>query len=165
MDHTTRPLVRIRERTGSCKRIAFSWSTGAGCIVDLPPESSTWIQRESRGSRNLVPRASALLYTGSAYDQEIDRGARAAPLFFSSRRRHTRWNCDWSSDVCSSDLAHVGVEDAHDVVGADLHRRARLRTEALDRLLVRGERRVQHLERQRLAGVDVLHGVDRKSVV
>src|SRR5689334_15766413 len=25
-------------------------------------------------------------------------------FFFSSRRRHTRWNCDWSSDVCSSDL-------------------------------------------------------------
>src|SRR6266568_6854628 len=23
---------------------------------------------------------------------------------FASRRRHTRWNCDWSSDVCSSDL-------------------------------------------------------------
>src|SRR5438132_11601030 len=26
-------------------------------------------------------------------------------LFFSSRRRHTRSLCDWSSDVCSSDLA------------------------------------------------------------
>src|SRR3989344_5412309 len=25
-------------------------------------------------------------------------------LFFSSRRRHTRLTCDWSSDVCSSDL-------------------------------------------------------------
>src|SRR4029077_18987433 len=25
-------------------------------------------------------------------------------LFFSSRRRHTRFKCDWSSDVCSSDL-------------------------------------------------------------
>src|SRR5438309_4773580 len=25
-------------------------------------------------------------------------------FFFSSRRRHTRWNCDCSSDVCSSDL-------------------------------------------------------------
>src|SRR5260221_3921843 len=25
-------------------------------------------------------------------------------LFFSSRRRHTRSLCDWSSDVCSSDL-------------------------------------------------------------
>src|SRR5256886_9226980 len=28
-------------------------------------------------------------------------------FFFSSRRRHTRFDCDWSSDVCSSDLAHV----------------------------------------------------------
>src|SRR6266568_6505510 len=36
-------------------------------------------------------------------------------LFFSSRRRHTRWNCDWSSDVCSSDLAIAvaGTDDAH----------------------------------------------------
>src|SRR5256886_8493596 len=25
-------------------------------------------------------------------------------FFFSSRRRHTRFDCDWSSDVCSSDL-------------------------------------------------------------
>src|SRR3989338_10797961 len=29
-------------------------------------------------------------------------------IFFSSRRRHTKWNCDWSSDVCSSDLAGLG---------------------------------------------------------
>src|SRR5438034_8550171 len=33
-------------------------------------------------------------------------------FFFSSRRRHTRSLCDWSSDVCSSDLTpaarHVG---------------------------------------------------------
>src|SRR2546430_6347791 len=28
-------------------------------------------------------------------------------FFFSSRRRHTRFDCDWSSDVCSSDLAAV----------------------------------------------------------
>src|SRR2546427_6458572 len=28
-------------------------------------------------------------------------------FFFSSRRRHTRFDCDWSSDVCSSDLIHV----------------------------------------------------------
>src|SRR5207237_7033500 len=25
-------------------------------------------------------------------------------IFFSSRRRHTIFKCDWSSDVCSSDL-------------------------------------------------------------
>src|SRR2546430_12644423 len=27
-------------------------------------------------------------------------------FFFSSRRRHTRFDCDWSSDVCSSDLSY-----------------------------------------------------------
>src|SRR5438477_7968109 len=30
-------------------------------------------------------------------------------FFFSSRRRHTRLTCDWSSDVCSSDLPVWGV--------------------------------------------------------
>src|SRR5206468_6666608 len=40
-------------------------------------------------------------------------------FFFSSRRRHTRSDRDWSSDVCSSDLfltdRHVGLslEDVH----------------------------------------------------
>src|SRR5438034_3939427 len=29
-------------------------------------------------------------------------------FFFSSRRRHTRSLCDWSSDVCSSDLEELG---------------------------------------------------------
>src|SRR2546430_16224431 len=29
-------------------------------------------------------------------------------FFFSSRRRHTRFDCDWSSDVCSSDLLFQG---------------------------------------------------------
>src|SRR2546430_5204927 len=28
-------------------------------------------------------------------------------FFFSSRRRHTRFDCDWSSDVCSSDLRQI----------------------------------------------------------
>src|SRR5689334_19115800 len=36
-------------------------------------------------------------------------------FFFSSRRRHTRWNCDWSSDVCSSDLEHF-IEHRREVV-------------------------------------------------
>src|SRR2546427_8374812 len=31
--------------------------------------------------------------------------ALACCFFFSSRRRHTRFDCDWSSDVCSSNLA------------------------------------------------------------
>src|SRR5438309_10580885 len=63
-------------------------------------------------------------------------------FFFSSRRRHTRWNCDWSSDVCSSDL-----------------RRERLRVdradEADDRLVgVPGEARVRGVGRRRRDGVE-----------
>src|SRR2546430_5841999 len=33
-------------------------------------------------------------------------------FFFSSRRRHTRFDCDWSSDVCSSDLLGHPCPDA-----------------------------------------------------
>src|SRR5256885_8139427 len=33
----------------------------------------------------------------------------ALVFFFSSRRRHTRLQGDWSSDVCSSDLSAVGL--------------------------------------------------------
>src|SRR6266508_6815499 len=32
-------------------------------------------------------------------------------FFFSGRRRHTRWPRDWSSDVCSSDLAWENTFD------------------------------------------------------
>src|SRR2546430_12115252 len=31
-------------------------------------------------------------------------------FFFSSRRRHTRFDCDWSSDVCSSDLPDTDLD-------------------------------------------------------
>src|SRR5438477_5175431 len=31
-------------------------------------------------------------------------------FFFSSRRRHTRLTCDWSSDVCSSDLFAAEIQ-------------------------------------------------------
>src|SRR2546430_16421990 len=30
-------------------------------------------------------------------------------FFFSSRRRHTIFDCDWSSDVCSSDLSFMAL--------------------------------------------------------
>src|SRR2546430_5518091 len=35
-------------------------------------------------------------------------------FFFSSRRRHTRFDCDWSSDVCSSDLHNARPGDLDD---------------------------------------------------
>src|SRR5437588_12332166 len=40
-------------------------------------------------------------------------------FFFSSRRRHTRSLCDWSSDVCSSDLLTAPIVAA---LGAGLVR-------------------------------------------
>src|SRR5256886_3143734 len=41
----------------------------------------------------------------AALQKELDRVASILMFFFfSSRRRHTRFDCDWSSDVCSSDL-------------------------------------------------------------
>src|SRR2546427_9655543 len=46
-----------------------------------------------------------------------------AIFFFSSKRRHTRLDCDWSSDVCSSDLVraqhgaqHIGHRHGHSQV-------------------------------------------------
>src|SRR2546430_4627169 len=39
-------------------------------------------------------------------------------FFFSSRRRHTRFDCDWSSDVCSSDLA--GNESSRPDIGVNV---------------------------------------------
>src|SRR5256885_7837095 len=83
-------------------------------------------------------------------------------FFFSSRRRHTRLQGDWSSDVCSSDLTRVEPTDLHgrDVdVGA-----AEQRADAADEprlVLVLREQQVavdRHVDPE---PVDV----DRKSVV
>src|SRR2546430_5649216 len=48
-------------------------------------------------------------------------------FFFSSRRRHTRFDCDWSSDVCSSDLGGMSVNPATlrsiaDITGGEFFR-------------------------------------------
>src|SRR5690606_39455200 len=47
-------------------------------------------------------------------------------FFFSSRRRHTRFSRDWSSDVCSSDLGQVqwgpwGADVGHEAVEIAVH--------------------------------------------
>src|SRR5688572_31678179 len=45
-------------------------------------------------------------------------------FFFSSRRRHTRFDCDWSSDVCSSDLRGLLQRQGARGRRPPLHRRA-----------------------------------------
>src|SRR5437762_7937698 len=65
-------------------------------------------------------------------------------FFFSSRRRHTRYIGDWSSDVCSSDLAGARADpDAaaqrdHAAVSAAV--RIRKRQASLHRRCARGDR-------------------------
>src|SRR5439155_5387889 len=56
-------------------------------------------------------------------------------FFFSSRRRHTRWPRDWSSDVCSSDLPKLGEDEL-----------GRL-TDAFNQMLVRIEDQDRELRR------------------
>src|SRR4051812_49491306 len=70
-------------------------------------------------------------------------------FFFSSRRRHTRLTCDWSSDVCSSDLheqellARLGVHPAEqqaqagELLPAVARHLAQERPLAVDDLVVR----------------------------
>src|SRR3712207_4201484 len=60
-------------------------------------------------------------------------------FFFSSRRRHTRYWRDWSSDVCSSDLATTAEEvQARQRVGDDLRAATRERGDGEPQLQARG---------------------------
>src|SRR5438876_7777281 len=59
-------------------------------------------KREEAGDRN--ERFALLAYT---------RTVKNCVFFFSSRRRHTRWTGDWSSDVCSSDLSVASPHSGH----------------------------------------------------
>src|SRR5256885_16915062 len=52
------------------------------------------------GGVSVVSRRGAASATGHI-------GADTCAVFFSSRRRHTRLQGDWSSDVCSSDLGRA----------------------------------------------------------
>src|SRR5947199_4842841 len=84
-------------------------------------------------------------------------------FFFSSRRRHTRCLSDWSSDVCSSDLAgRTGLgQDALD----DLGREADIGGWVEQRFQLFGAQCACHLRilHEGLAERDALG--DRKSVV
>src|SRR5690348_17902242 len=69
-------------------------------------------------------------------------------FFFSSRRRHTRWTGDWSSDVCSSDLLFPAPNVRGKVDWRE--HRARYRDEILATLERRGYARFA-------AGIEVEH--------
>src|SRR5690348_17549029 len=90
-------------------------------------------------------------------------------FFFSSRRRHTRWTGDWSSDVCSSDLDARDVARDHEV-GAEPPPRLDLALLIAGREIdARGLRQDLHVlaRHQAQAGTGAQRGPpeDRKSVV
>src|SRR3954465_4437828 len=62
--------------------------------------------------------------------------------FFSSRRRHTRLSCDWSSDVCSSDLSRgrhtrLSCDWSSDVCSSDLSEEHTSELQSHDNLVCR----------------------------
>src|ERR1039457_6503862 len=61
------------------------------------------LDREPNG-RPSPPRPSSLVPQKSLTGASAGGKPRRLWVFFSSRRRHTRLQGDWSSDVCSSDL-------------------------------------------------------------
>src|SRR5688572_31029404 len=74
-------------------------------------------------------------------------------FFFSSRRRHTIFDCDWSSDVCSSDLALAHQRDVLVHVRRECVEPREPVVEVLDRL------KTQRIDNEFRA----LHTADRKS--
>src|SRR2546430_7677707 len=84
-------------------------------------------------------------------------------FFFSSRRRHTRFDCDWSSDVCSSDLPSRRVTAGFYVwVLLSLGEMVEVGL-----IAVAARRHGEGLPdaAARAAGAAVLYALDRKSVV
>src|SRR5437899_1819017 len=61
-------------------------------VIHLLMEAKHWGLRKSRNATSLNSRFKSL-------------DTLKVKIFFSRRRRHTRCLSDWSSDVCSSDLA------------------------------------------------------------
>src|SRR2546426_937166 len=62
-----------------------------------------------------------------AHRQGVDLLTHVLAFFFSSRRRHTRLQGDWSSDVCSSDLSSAGPKGAEPAGSQRLDRRVCMR--------------------------------------
>src|SRR5690606_29791574 len=59
-------------------------------------------------------------------------------FFFTSRRRHTRFSRDWSSDVCSSDLGEGGL-DIHRLIAQTIQ------TELVPRLIGKDPAQIEHI--------------------
>src|SRR2546430_1683345 len=79
-------------------------SVGADIAVDADPKFFACLVRfESSSVPTNLPTAYDVYPLDGRHDGGYYTVKDCVTFFFSSRRRHTRFDCDWSSDVCSSD--------------------------------------------------------------
>src|SRR2546430_8881953 len=96
----------MRHTLGASLNIRHNLSSSKGpkplqlkLLTTYIPKTSAFTLAFSSSQRMRTTRASARTFFTFRYYITP-----SAFFFFSSRRRHTRFDCDWSSDVCSSDL-------------------------------------------------------------
>src|SRR5258707_3244104 len=91
-------------------------------------------------------------------------GARLSySFFFPSRRRHTRYWRDWSSDVCSSDLvALMDRINPEGEPGAPLHRIEITLTSALGGLLVQPDAAITRYNYQLVGNYKLVRSEERR---
>src|SRR3989475_5475478 len=106
--------VNMRLTAGSFRELhwhtADEWSImlyGNARVTVLNPDGTIFIDDVSKGDLWYFPAGyphsiQGLGPDGCEFLLVFDQGMFS--FFFSSRRRHTIFDCDWSSDVCSSDL-------------------------------------------------------------
>src|SRR5688572_20488383 len=104
----------LRRAASLCTLIvcAVAWSIAAqstpnftGIWVTVSPADAAGQEQEVRHTATTLSTGHASEGGGHHASYKLDGSeSRNELFFFSSRRRHTRFDCDWSSDVCSSDL-------------------------------------------------------------
>src|SRR5256886_11459234 len=86
------------------------WGMTKGAPISTPMSEKKLFSFWARRVRNAIRTASSRrIRTPWARGSSSCRPA--GECFFSSRRRHSSFGCDWSSDVCSSDLAGMTIRE------------------------------------------------------
>src|SRR3989344_6496303 len=98
-----KPIIRARMLTNGLTPVVFSMILGTRRLF-----SACWTNiykaRVAKAVRGCIVKATIMAGTAEIVGPML--------YLFSRRRRHTGLTCDWSSDVCSSDLSmHCGEEE------------------------------------------------------
>src|SRR5256886_12739848 len=72
-------------------------------LKEVDPDDTLEFTKEADKPRAKEALATGVTALAELQDKLYAQDKWAVLFFFSSRRRHTRFDCDWSSDVCSSD--------------------------------------------------------------